>query len=124
MVTGNDPSRGLWNGDRGVLLFRDGRLRANFPEGDGFRNLPMAALPGWEPAWVQTIHKSQGSEFDSVMVLLPEGAERLLSREILYTAFTRARYSVDLYADLKTVEATLNRGVVRHSRIQKWAAGA
>jgi exodeoxyribonuclease V alpha subunit len=123
MITKNDPSRGIWNGDRGVVLRRNGRLRAFFPEQDDFRDFPLAALPGWEPAWIQTIHKSQGSEFDGVSVLLPEGAERLLSREILYTAFTRARKSVDLYADLETVEATLGRAVVRNSRIRKWAAG-
>ncbi len=123
MITRNDPTRNLWNGDRGVLVLSDGRLRAAFPEADGMRNFPIAALPGWEPAWVQTIHKSQGSEFDSVTILLPEGAERLLSREILYTAFTRARHSVKLYADVETVEAALERRVVRHSRIREWASG-
>ncbi len=123
MITRNDPTRNLWNGDRGVLVLFDGRLRAAFPEAEGVRSFPLAALPGWEPAWVQTIHKSQGSEFDSVTILLPEGADRLLSREILYTAFTRARHSVNLYAELETVEAALERRVVRHSRIREWAAG-
>jgi len=123
MITRNDPTRNLWNGDRGVLILLDGRLRAAFPEADRVRSFPLAALPGWEPAWLQTIHKSQGSEFDSVTILLPEGAERLLSREILYTAFTRARHSVNLYAESETVEAALERRVVRHSRIREWAAG-
>lgn len=123
MITRNDPTRNLWNGDRGVIVSLDGRLRAAFPDAGAVRSFPLAALPGWEPAWVQTIHKSQGSEFDSVTILLPEGAERLLSREILYTAFTRARHSVNLYAESETVEAALERRVVRHSRIREWAAG-
>ena len=123
VVTGNDPRRGLWNGDRGVIVREEGRLRARFPESGGFRTFPLAALPGWEPAWMQTIHKSQGSEFNRVTIVLPEGAERLLSREILYTAFTRARSRVDLYADTGVVDAALGRGVVRHSRIRRWAAG-
>jgi exodeoxyribonuclease V alpha subunit len=124
MITRNDPERKLWNGDRGILVSIEGKLRAAFPEAGGMRSFPLAALPGWEPAWVQTIHKSQGSEFDSVTILLPEGADRLLSREILYTAFTRARHSVDLYADNETVRAALERRVVRHSRIRNWAAGS
>jgi exodeoxyribonuclease V alpha subunit len=123
MITRNDPERKLWNGDRGILVSIDGKLRAAFPEAGGARSFPLAALPGWEPAWVQTIHKSQGSEFDSVTVLLPRGAERLLSREILYTAFTRARHTVNLHAEFETVEAALERRVVRHSRIRNWAAG-
>ncbi|MCK5736668.1 MAG: exodeoxyribonuclease V subunit alpha [Spirochaetaceae bacterium] len=123
MITRNDPSRNLWNGDRGVIVTLEGQLRAAFPEAEEVRSFPLAALPGWEPAWVQTIHKSQGSEFDAVTILLPEGAERLLSREILYTAFTRARHAVNLYAELETVEAALERRVVRHSRIREWASG-
>jgi len=123
MITRNDPDRKLWNGDRGILVSLDGKLRAAFPEAGGGRSFPLAALPGWEPAWVQTIHKSQGSEFDSVTILLPEEAERFLSREILYTAFTRARHTVNLYAELETVKAALERRVVRHSRIRNWAAG-
>lgn len=124
MVTGNDRSRGLWNGDRGILLEKDDYLRAFFPGKDSYRQFPLAALPGWEPAWVQTIHKSQGSEFDRVTILLPRGAERLLSREILYTALTRARQQVCLYADAGTVESALDRRVRRNSRILDWAAGS
>ncbi len=122
MVTGNDRYRNLWNGDRGVLCRIDGHLRACFPVSDGIREFPLAALPGWEPAWVQTIHKSQGSEFESVTILLPTGAEKMLSREILYTALTRARSEVTLYADQSALESALSRKVVRNSRIRTWAA--
>ena len=123
LVSRNDPVRKLWNGDRGLILSSDGHLRVFFPGDGGFRDFPLAALPGWEPAWVQTIHKSQGSEFDRVTVLLPRGADRLLTREILYTAFTRARSRVDLFAEEETVESTLTRKTVRHSRICGWAEG-
>jgi exodeoxyribonuclease V alpha subunit len=124
MVTGNDRSRNLWNGDKGVLLEKEGRLRAFFPAAsEGFREYSLAALPGWEPAWIQTIHKSQGSEFDAVTILLPPGADRILSREILYTALTRARHTADLYSDPETIAVSLERKVSRNSRIRDWAAG-
>jgi len=124
MIDRNDPDRNLWNGDRGVMRRVNGRLRALFGESGESRDYSLAVLPGWEPAWVQTIHKSQGSEFDEILVLLPEGADRLLSREILYTALTRARNRVDLYADPSVLRAALSRGVMRHSRLKCWAAGA
>jgi exodeoxyribonuclease V alpha subunit len=123
VVMRNDPERNLWNGDRGLIILDGDRLRAQFIGGDHRRVLPLAVLPSWEPAWVQTIHKSQGSEFDEVIILLPQGAERLLSREILYTALTRARFSVTLFADEEAVKSALERHVVRHSRIRDWAAG-
>ena len=122
MVTGNDPGRGLWNGDRGVIRVKDGRLRAFFPSSAGPVDFPLAALPGWEPAWVQTIHKSQGSEFERIIILLPPGADKLLTREILYTGLTRARKNADLYSDDETIAAALSRRVVRNSRIRGWAA--
>ncbi|OQX28479.1 MAG: exodeoxyribonuclease V subunit alpha [Spirochaeta sp. LUC14_002_19_P3] len=113
-VTHNDASRSLWNGDRAILRGENSRLRAAFPN----REHPLAVLPGWEPAWIQTIHRGQGSEFDAVAVILPEGADRLLTREILYTAITRAKHKVEIFADETTLAATLNNKVVRNSRIR------
>ena len=73
---------------------------------------------------MQTIHKSQGSEYDRVTILLPLGARRLLSREILYTALTRAKSTAELIADPQAVSAALERKVSRNSRIRRWAAGS
>ncbi len=123
VITRNDASRNLWNGERGLLKNEGDRLNAVFQTSDGEQNLPLALLPGWEPAWMQTIHKSQGSEYDSVSIILPNGAERLLSREILYTALTRARDRVNIFADEHTLARALEKKVIRNSRIRRWAAG-
>ena len=123
VMTRNDPSRSLWNGERGRIEEIGGVLRAVFTENEEGPELPLSLLPEWEPGWIQTIHKSQGSEFDAVAVVLPQGANHFLSREILYTAVTRARHRIDLYTDPETIAATLNRRVVRNSRIRRWASG-
>ncbi len=123
VFTRNDATRQLWNGDRALVERFGDRLRAVLRLPDGDRVLPLAVLPDWEAAWVQTIHKSQGSEFDAVTVILPKQADRLLSREILYTALTRARHRVCIYSDEETLRAALQRRVIRHSRIRHWAAG-
>ncbi len=126
VVTRNDARRELWNGDRGVIRATEQGLRACFPPaepGGEIRTFPLAALEGWEPAWVQTIHRSQGSEFQEVSVILPPEAGRLLTREILYTAFTRARKKVVLYSDEETVSKALSQRVVRLSRVSDWASG-
>ncbi len=123
VITRNDATRNLWNGERGILHNEGYRLYAVFQSSDGEQNLPLSLLPGWEPAWMQTIHKSQGSEYDSVSIILPPGTERLLSREILYTALTRARNRVNIFADENTLARALKKRVIRHSRIRRWAAG-
>ena len=124
VLTRNDPGRNLWNGDRAVLRRRRNTLRAVFPgkENQTDRELPLAVLSAWEPAWIQTVHKSQGSEFDSVLILLPEGADKLLTREILYTAITRARNRVEILADNESLNRALQNQVARNSRIRQWAA--
>ncbi len=101
MVTANDYELQLYNGDIG-LLWRspEGRLEACFPQLDGkVRRLPAATLPEHEVAWAMTVHKSQGSEFDEVLLVLPtEPDSRLLLRELLYTGITRARQRLLLLA--------------------------
>jgi exodeoxyribonuclease V alpha subunit len=93
MVLRNDPLLRLANGDIGfVLPAADGRTAVHFaaPEG-GFRALPPQRLPPVETAYATTVHKAQGSEFDAVLLLLPARPSRVLTRELLYTAVTRAR---------------------------------
>jgi len=122
MIIRNDASRNLWNGDRGRIVLRGNRCWARIETGG--KEFPLAALPGWEPAWVQTIHKSQGSEFDEVIVILPQMTGHLLTRENLYTAITRAKKRVGLIAEFTEVEIILAREVMRNSRIRDWAAAA
>ncbi|MBF9018495.1 MULTISPECIES: exodeoxyribonuclease V subunit alpha [unclassified Oceanispirochaeta] len=119
MVTRNDYERNLYNGDRGVVLrFQDG-LFACFEDSDHeYRMIPLPLLEDMETAYAVTIHKSQGSEFRCVYVLIPEGSERLLSREILYTGITRAREGLILYGSVESFELCLGRGVRRFSGIR------
>jgi exodeoxyribonuclease V alpha subunit len=98
MVTRNDYALGLFNGDTGIALPDGaGALRVVFRNARGYRAVSPAALPPHETAFALTVHKSQGSEFDRVALVLPAGASRVLSRELVYTAVTRARHQVEIY---------------------------
>jgi exodeoxyribonuclease V alpha subunit len=99
MVTRNDYALGLFNGDIGIALpGSDGTLRVVFPnaEGTGWRAISPAALPPHETALALTVHKSQGSEFERAALVLPADANRALTRELVYTAVTRAKLSIDI----------------------------
>ena len=72
-------------------------------------------LPRHETAFAMTVHKSQGSEFDGVLVMLPEQRSRVLTRELLYTAITRAKRRVTLVADAAVLEQAIATATVRHS---------
>jgi exodeoxyribonuclease V alpha subunit len=110
IVNRNDSSIGLFNGDVGVL-FRDGSegARAFFPgEGDRVRRFSPSRLPPSEAAFAMSIHKSQGSELDEVVVMLPVPRSPLLSRELFYTAVTRGRRRVVVHGSAASIrEATL-----------------
>ena len=96
MVTRNDYALGLFNGDIGIALpTREGALRVHFRTADGgVRAMTPAALPPHDPAFALTVHKSQGSEFDHAALVLPATSGRVLTRELVYTAVTRARKTV------------------------------
>ncbi|TKC86714.1 DUF2075 domain-containing protein [Trinickia terrae] len=102
MVTRNDYALGLFNGDIGVALpaagaGSEGALRVYFRATDGsLRAVSPAALPPHDTAFALTVHKSQGSEFDHAVLVLPGAASRVLSRELVYTAVTRARRAVQV----------------------------
>lgn len=97
MIRRNDPGTRLFNGDIGLVLEDAQGLGAWFADGQGgYRRLSPGRLPAWEPAFAMTVHKSQGSEFDAVTLVLPERDSPLLSRELVYTAVTRARRQVRL----------------------------
>lgn len=120
LITRNDYGLHLFNGDVGLCLAdADGRLRVWFEtaaaDGDGgARALPPDALPAHEGAFAITVHKSQGSEYQHVAVLLPpDPAHRILSRQLLYTAISRARRELDLCASTAVIEAALQQPVRR-----------
>ena len=107
LVTANDPHSGLFNGDVGVLLDRrDGRgAMAWFPSLQEPRRVPLAALPSHDTAWAMTVHRSQGSEFESVLLVLPPQAHELAGPELLYTGVTRARSKMLIAADEAALRA-------------------
>ncbi len=124
LVTRNDYRRALFNGDHGIVLDVTAEGAAATPmavfrgAGGGFRALPLAALRGHlEPAWASTVHKAQGSEYDAVAVILPSADTRLLTRELLYTAVTRARRSVTLVGTVERLDEAVARAVERWSGI-------
>jgi exodeoxyribonuclease V alpha subunit len=120
MVTKNNYELNLFNGDVGILRPNaQGELRAWFLDSTGeLRSILPAYLSDAETVFAMTIHKSQGSEFNQVMVILPEGTDNpLLTRELLYTAVTRAKQSVTIQASADTLLHTISRSVNRISGI-------
>jgi exodeoxyribonuclease V alpha subunit len=120
LVTANDYNVRLFNGDIGLLVEDDeaagGGVRAAFVAPDRtVRRLAPSRLPPHETAFAMTVHKSQGSEFDEVVVLLPKAVSPILSRELLYTAVTRARSKVILFGDPEVVSQAVARRVQRAS---------
>lgn len=115
MVTENDYALRLFNGDIGVLLEdEEGKLMAFFRNEEGtIRKVSPLRLPFTEPAFAMTVHKSQGSEFDEVLAVLPARDTRVLTRELLYTAISRARAKVGLWSEEETLRSTIGRKVRR-----------
>jgi exodeoxyribonuclease V alpha subunit len=118
MITVNDYELELYNGDIGLLWRSEvGVLEACFGQLDGaVRRLPVQSLPQFVPAWALTVHKSQGSEFDEVMLVLPSDTHSpLLSRELLYTGITRARNTLVLCASAQALNVACQSVVKRSS---------
>ena len=127
LVTRNDYARGLFNGDQGFVAWVAGRARAVFRrEADGsarFVAFPLVGLAGrLELAHALTVHKAQGSEHDEVAVVLPSENIPLLTRELLYTAVTRARRVVHLVGPRASLEAGIERRIERSSALGDWMA--
>jgi exodeoxyribonuclease V alpha subunit len=122
MVTRNHYGLRLFNGDVGIALAdpeSDGALRIFFPAPDGaMRKFEPYRLPEHETVFAMSIHKSQGTEFDRVLLVLPEGDARVLTRELLYTGVTRARKRVDLWAGEEALRAALSRRIERVSGLR------
>ena len=121
LVTENSYRHQLFNGDIGVCLRGDdGAIVAWFAGGsDGVRGFHPAALPAHSGAFAMTVHKAQGSEFDAVWLQLPRADARTLSRELLYTAITRARDALHLCANEAVLRAALSRRATRISGLAR-----
>jgi exodeoxyribonuclease V alpha subunit len=121
IVLRNDYERGLFNGDAGIRLWvRPGRgvqvPMAVFPRGDNFVAFRFDALREFvELSYAMTVHKAQGSEFDSIAIVLPEKPIAVLTRELIYTAISRSRTSVVILGDESTLDCAIASRVERFS---------
>jgi exodeoxyribonuclease V alpha subunit len=125
MVTRNDAQLGVFNGDVGVVLPNtEGKPKVWFLDGEALRSVSVMRLAQVDTAFVMTVHKSQGSEFEHTALVLPPGGAELLSRELAYTGITRAREQFTLIeAEAGLLEAAIHRPSVRASGLaQRWAA--
>ncbi|MEA9392507.1 exodeoxyribonuclease V subunit alpha [Acerihabitans sp. TG2] len=117
MITRNAPSLGLYNGDIGIMLNTpSGELRVHFPLPDGtIKAVPLSRLPEHETAFAMTVHKAQGSEFTHTSLVLPNQHLPVLTRELLYTAITRARERLSVYANDDVVHRAIATPTQRRS---------
>ena len=121
IVTRNDYQIELFNGDVGVTL-KDpsGRLRVWFEGLDGrCRSFHPARLPPCETVFAMTVHKSQGSEFDEVLLMLPTRGSRILTRELVYTGITRARHRVTVVSDEAVLVDAIGARIQRASGLRR-----
>jgi exodeoxyribonuclease V alpha subunit len=116
LITKNDHNLGLYNGDVGIVLQDDtgnDDLRVYFLSGDGsIRKISPARLPEHETVFAMTVHKSQGSEFERAVFILPDRINPVITGELIYTGLTRARESVRIWAP----EAVFLEGVKKRIR--------
>lgn len=119
MVMANDYGTQVFNGDVGVAWEEDGEMLVHFPAPEGAtRAIQPARLPETQTAWAMTVHKAQGSEFTSVIIMLPAKGSRVLGRELLYTAVTRAKEQVLLVGDESVMRSAVSRTVRRGSGLE------
>jgi exodeoxyribonuclease V alpha subunit len=124
LVTENDYTLGLYNGDTGVVVAAGGeRLAAVFERRGQILEFSPARLSAVETVHVMTVHKSQGSQFDTVATLLPDPESPILTRELLYTAITRARRRLILAGTEEALRAAVTRPVARSSGLRRWVWG-
>lgn len=120
MVTRNDYNLKLFNGDLGVALpDANGEMRVCFAYADGeIRKFPPSRLPAHETAFAMTVHKSQGSEFGAVLLVLPGEDALILTRELIYTGLTRARERVEIWAPESVLRTALAKRASRTSGLR------
>lgn len=123
ILTRNHPLRDLWNGDLAVAALHDERLVAVFPKPTGPVVVPVDQLEGLESAWAITVHKSQGSEFDEILFALPDRDTPVMTRQILYTALSRARRTVLVHGDPSIADRAVSRSADRPGRLRVAAVG-
>lgn len=113
MICRNDERTGLYNGEMGILV-KSPNSEEDYALFEGSRKFSALLLPSYEYAYCLSVHKSQGSEYEKVLLLLPEGSD-CFGRELLYTAVTRAKKSIEVRGSLKLIHAMLSRSCQKNS---------
>ncbi|GKV93997.1 exodeoxyribonuclease V subunit alpha [Pectobacterium aroidearum] len=121
MIERNDAALGLFNGDIGIAMTGEsGELRVFFPLPNGeTKDVTPSRLPPHETAYAMTVHKSQGSEFDHTALVLPNHYLPVLTRELVYTAITRARQRLSLYTDIRILCRAVKTPTQRYSGLEE-----
>ncbi len=121
LVTENDYGLGLYNGDTGVVVAHGaGAVRAVFERRGQLLELSPQRLAPVDTVYAMTVHKAQGSQFRHVAVLLPDPTSPILTRELLYTAITRAQERLVLVGTEETVRTAVERPITRASGLREW----
>ncbi|KGT86417.1 exonuclease V subunit alpha [Erwinia typographi] len=117
MIARNDGALGLFNGDIGIAMQdQEGSLKVFFPLPDGsIKAVQPSRLPPHDTAFAMTVHKSQGSEFVHTLLVLPNQFTPVLTRELVYTAITRAKQRLTLYADAHVLNSAVKMRTLRRS---------
>jgi exodeoxyribonuclease V alpha subunit len=120
LVTANDYSLRLYNGDTGVVVNGGaGRVVAAFERHGGVVEVSPTRLASIDTVYAMTVHKAQGSQFDTVAVLLPDPDSPILTRELLYTAVTRARRQVIVAGTEQAIGTAVSRPIARSSGLRE-----
>jgi exodeoxyribonuclease V alpha subunit len=123
LVTANDYGLGVYNGDAGVVVRTDAGPRAFVNGSQGLADFATSRMSDVETMFATTIHKAQGSQAAEVTVLLPPPESRLLTRELFYTAVTRAQRKVTVVGTQQSVRAAVERRALRASGLRQRLGG-
>ncbi len=127
IVTENDYALKLYNGDTGVVIeSEDGRLVAAFERRGAIAEVSPTRLAAVDTVYAMTVHKSQGSQFEAVAFLVPTPDSRVLTRELLYTAVTRARDRLIVVGSEEAIRTAIERPIARASGLRRalWGDGS
>lgn len=115
IITSNSPDLGIFNGDTGVVVLKDGTLQAAIGSKEDFKLIPPSMLDSYQLVHAMTVHKSQGSQYGKVTLILPSHESPILTRELLYTAVTRAKKAIRIIGTQQAVAAAIENPARRAS---------
>ncbi|NOX33340.1 MAG: exodeoxyribonuclease V subunit alpha [Deltaproteobacteria bacterium] len=120
MVSANDYKKGLFNGDTGIVYENKGEINAFFRgRDDNIRQFRYSDLPGSNAAFAITIHKSQGSEFNKVLIIIPDRLSPVMTRQLLYTGVTRAKGKIIIVGNINIIKKAISLSVKRDSGLSR-----